>query len=130
MLLNLDSTHSQVLPFFKKIEDNFCSLITDLRTGNKWICFLAIPFTCTYLSLELVKTISFLGEAVLKGLANLFGAPFFENCRAGKGAFMLLIAVPFALYLCGDGLVKTGEVFFRTLLEPRTFAHPLLLFIR
>ncbi len=48
-------------------------------------------------SLVLARDIGFLGEAIFKGIGNIIGSPFTDECSATKGFRQIIFLVPVAL---------------------------------
>lgn len=115
---------SQGFYFIEDQKDKMRSGIEFLGKKSSWTGLLALPATIGYLSLDIIKIVTFIGESVIKGLANLFGAPFNKNCDAKKGATILAVCAPLACLFAATAVSHALLVFYKTLTEPHLISKP------
>lgn len=63
--------------------------VTALGRRSGWTRFLAVPVGISLALVEVVKTIATIGEAIFKGLANIFGSPFSDEFEFRRGFVFL-----------------------------------------
>jgi hypothetical protein len=115
---------TQGLFFIEEQKYKFLSGIEHLGKKSKLTGLLALPVTVVFSTLEAVKIITLIGESVIKGLANLFGASFNKNCDAKRGVFFLAICIPVAVVLSFTAVQHAMLVFYKTLVEPNDIFKP------
>lgn len=115
---------TQGLFFIEVQKYKMLSGIEYLGKKSQWTGLLALPAAVGYLSLDIIKIVTFIGEAVIKGLAHLFGSPFNPNCSAKKAVCILLCCLPISIVLGVNAVQHAILVFYKTLVEPNNILRP------
>ena len=115
---------SQGFYFIEDQKDKMRAGIELLGQKSSWTILLALPATIGYLSLDIIKIVTFIGESVIKGLTHLFGSAFNQNCNARKGAAFLAVCLPFSILFAATAVSHALLVFYKTLTEPHLISKP------
>lgn len=82
--------------FFNKLDNSLYSKINEVSKSKPNLVRAAAPLIgLTLAATGLAKRVSAVGEAVIKGLTNILGAPFSNKFDALKGLKQILVSVPF-----------------------------------
>jgi hypothetical protein len=93
MNINVDwSSVHESSTFFNDLVVNFLVQVANLGRQSGWTRLLALPVGMSLTVLELNKSIAHIGEAIIKGLANLIGSSYSYDFKFYRGVVML----------CGD----------------------------
>lgn len=57
--------------------------------------YLAIPAAAASLALSLATVVASVGESIIKGLANILGAPFSKQCDFWRGVKQIFMHAPY-----------------------------------
>lgn len=74
-------------------------LINFSRKHTNIARFTGLPIALSFSLLELARAVSIIGEAFIKGIANIFGAPFSNKCEFLKGIKQIVFQFPIHLII-------------------------------
>lgn len=100
------------------------SFIELMGKKSEFTCLLALPVAVAGLCIDSVTLIASLGEMIIKGLVNIFGAPFSPTLDASRGMLVIATSIPFSIYFCSRALFLSMIVFYKVLCEGKDIFGP------
>lgn len=87
--------------FFQAVKkDRFETLYALAKTYPNATRFIGLPIGLCEGLMEIAEVVALLGECLIKGVANIFGAPFCESCEFLRGCKQLFLELPYLLVFC------------------------------
>lgn len=117
------STTSQSTIFFEDLKMKASEKIVNFSKQHTNIArFTGLPIGLCFSLLNLAKAVSNIGETLIKGLANIFGSPFSEQCKFSKGVKQIFLQLPG--HIIHSALQLPLETVFEVLTIPGMFILP------
>lgn len=84
--------------FFAGVKADLSEKLIDFSKNHTNIArFTGLPIAVCFSLLDLAQAISGIVEPLIKGIANIFGSPFLEECEFLKGVKQIVVQFPFHL---------------------------------